>query len=102
MDARSASLADAFLGGGTDPASTQTRPLDRIHKIQRAGDDRGNETYSLHLQLYRSGAVDGHHVDVGGRRDGFLDARQRGRKGGTSRTRCSLRMGHPDKTQEST
>ena len=39
MDARSASLADAFLGGGTDPASTQTRPLDRIHKIQRAGDD---------------------------------------------------------------
>ena len=52
MDARSASLADAFLGGGdTDPASTQTRPLDRIHKIQRAGDDRGNETYCLNLQL---------------------------------------------------
>ena len=88
MDARSASLADAFFGGGdTDPASTQTRPLDRIHKIQRAGDDRGNETYCLLLQLQRSGAVDGHHVDVGGRRDGFLDARQRGRKGGTSRTR---------------
>ena len=69
------------------PASTQTRPLDRIHKIQRAGDDRGSETYCLLLQLQRSGAVDGHHVDVGGRRDGFLDARQRGRKGGTSRTR---------------
>ena len=33
------------------PASTQTRPLDRIHKIQRAGDDRGNETYCLLLQL---------------------------------------------------
>ena len=76
-------------------------PLDRIHKIQRAG-ERGNETYCLLLQLYRSGAVDGHHVDVVGLRDGFLDARPRGWKGGTSRSRCSLRMGHPDKTQEST
>ena len=51
MDARSASLAYAFLGGGTDPASTQTRPLDRIYKIQRAGDDRGIKTYCLLLQL---------------------------------------------------